>query len=105
MHPKASSPKSLAKSLAIGCVVLSALFSAAAYGRGGGGMGGGMHHSSSTGGAFGASPTAPGTNSSGTALSSGGSAPVGVSLGTGNAAADREDRKAEQMIHSICRGC
>lgn len=103
MHPKASSPKSLA----IGCVVLSALFSAAAYGRGGGGggMGGGMHHSSSTGGAFGASPTAPGTNSSGTALSSGGSAPVGVSLGTGNAAADREDRKAEQMIHSICRGC
>jgi hypothetical protein len=95
-----------AKALVIGCVVLSALSSAAAYGRGGGGgMGGGMHHSSTTGGAFGASPTAPGTNSSGTALSSGGSAPTGVSLGEGSAAADREDRKAEQMIHSICRGC
>ena len=94
------------KALAVGCVVLSALFSTAAYSRGGG-MGGGlgMHHSSSTGGAFGASPTAPGTNSSGTALSSGGSAPVGVSLGSGDPAADREDRKAEQMIHSICRGC
>jgi hypothetical protein len=95
-----------AKALAVGCIVLSALFSTAAYSRGGG-MGGGlgMHHSSSTGGAFGASPTAPGTNSSGTALSSGGSAPVGVSLGSGDPAADREDRKAEQMIHSICRGC
>ena len=97
-----------AKALAIGCVVISTLFSAAAYGRGGGtggGMGGGMHHSSSTGGAFGSPPTAPGTNSLGTALSSGGSAPTGVSLGTGSAAADREDRKAEQMINSICRGC
>ena len=99
-----------AKALAIGCIVLSTLFPAAADARGGGmssGMGGGlgMHHSSSTGGAFGSAATAPGTNSSGTALSSGGSAPVGVSLGTGSAAADREDRKADQMIHSICRGC
>jgi hypothetical protein len=93
-----------AKALAIGCIVVSALFSPAAYSRGGG-MGGGMHHSSTTGGAFGASPTAPGTNSSGTALSSGGSAPVGVALGTGDPAVDREDRKAAQMIHSICRGC
>lgn len=99
-----------AKALAIGCVVLSALFSAAADARGGG-MGGGMsgglgmHHSSSTGGTFRSPATAPGTNSLGTALSSGGSAPVGVSLGTGSAAADREDRKADQMIHSICRGC
>jgi hypothetical protein len=94
------------KALAIGCIVLSALFSPAAYSRGGG-MGGGMgmHRSSSTGGAFGASPTAPGTNSSGTALSSGGSAPVGVSLGTGDPSVDREDRKAAQIIHSICRGC
>lgn len=97
------------RALAIGRVVLSALFSAAADARGGG-MGGmhgglGMAHSSSTGGAFGTSPAAPGTNSLGTALSGGGSAAVGVSLGTGSAAADREDRKAEQMINSICRGC
>jgi hypothetical protein len=97
------------KALAIGCVVLSALFSAAAYGRGGG-MGGGMggmHHSSTTGGSFGTSPTAPGTNSSGTALSSGGSAPIGAgpALGTGDPAVDREDRKAEAMMKSICRGC
>ncbi|HVX79457.1 MAG TPA: hypothetical protein VHB49_25255 [Bradyrhizobium sp.] len=99
-----------AKALAAGCVVLSALFSPPAYSRGGmgGGLGGGglgTHHSSTTGGSFGAAPTAPGTNSAGTALSSGGSAPVGVSLGTGDPAAAREDRKAEQMIHSICRGC
>jgi hypothetical protein len=98
------------KTLAIGCVVLSALLSPAAYGRGGGGMGGGMgmHHSSSTtGGAFGTSPVAPGTNSSGTALSSGGisSAERGPALGTGDPAVDKEDRKAERMISSICRGC
>jgi hypothetical protein len=99
------------KTLAIGCVVLSALFSTAAYSRGGGGgMGGGMgmHHSASTtGGAFGTSPLAPGTNSSGTALSSGGISGVarGPALGTGDPRVDAEDRKAERMISSICRGC
>src|SRR5258708_6996665 len=99
------------KALAIGCVVLSALFSTAAYSRGGGGgMGGGMgmHHSASTtGGAFGTSQLAPGTNSSGTALSSGGISGVarGPALGTGDPRIDAEDRKAERMISSICRGC
>jgi hypothetical protein len=99
------------KTLAIGCVVLSALCSNAAYSRGGGGMGGGlggMHHSaSSTGGAFGTSPLAPGTNSSGTALSSGGlgGAARGPALGTGDPAVDAEDRKAARSISSICRGC
>jgi hypothetical protein len=97
------------KTLAIGCVVLSTLFPAAAFSRGGGGMGGGMHHSSSpsTGGASGTSPTAPGTNSAGTALSSSGtgSAEKGASLGTGDPAADQQDRKATRMISSICRGC
>jgi hypothetical protein len=97
------------KTLAIGCVVLSVLLPAAAYSRGGG-MGGGMgmHHSSlSTGGASGTSPVAPGTNSSGTALSSGGvsGAARGPALGTGDPAVDKEDRKAERMISSICRGC
>lgn len=100
-----------AKALAIGCVVLSALFSAAADARGGG-TGGEMHgglgmaHSSSTGGAFGSTATAPGTNSLGTALPGGGSARAGGPLlGTGSPAVDREDRKAAAMVNSICRGC
>jgi hypothetical protein len=68
----------------------------------GGGMG--SHHSSVTGGAFGANPTAPGTNSVGTALSSSGgsgAAIKGPALGTG----DREDRAVARMVKSICRGC
>lgn len=95
------------KTLAIGCVVLSMLLPAAAFSRGGG-MGG-MHHSqgSVTGGAFGTSPAAPGTNSAGTALSSSGTgnAVKGAALGTGNPAVDREDAKVARMIGSICRGC
>jgi hypothetical protein len=96
------------KALAIGCVVLSALFSTAAYSRGGGGGGMGGHHSGpTTGGAFGTSPSAPGTNSAGTALSSSGTGNMqqGVSLGTGDPAVDREDRKAARMVSSICKGC
>jgi hypothetical protein len=94
--------------LAIGCVVLSMLVPAAAFSRGGG-MGG-THHSSSTsvtGGAFGTKPSAPGTNSAGTALSSSGtgSAVKGRELGTGNPAVDREDAKVARTIKSICRGC
>jgi hypothetical protein len=106
------------RTLAIGCVVVATLFSTAAFSRGGGG-GMGMHHSASTmgtptttmgtpttGGAFGASPFAPGTNSSGTALAGGGSGVGGgPALGTGNAAVDQEDRKAERMLSSICKGC
>jgi hypothetical protein len=95
------------KTLAIGCVILSALFSTAAFSRGGSGAGMGAHHSGSvTGGAFGTSPTAPGTNSSGTALSSGGGGVgKGPALGTGDPAVDAEDRKAAAMISSICKGC
>jgi hypothetical protein len=89
---------------------LSALFVAlcvsasmtAAFAKGGGGS-----HHSSTGGIAGTSPTAPGTNSSGTALSSGGvgnGAQKGPLLGT-TPAIDREDAKVEKMIKSICRGC
>ena len=74
----------------------------------GGGLGGdmGMHHSS-TGGAAGTSPTAPGTNSLGTALSSGGveGAQKGPPLGTGDPAVDREDARVAKMVQSICRGC
>lgn len=84
-------------------------FSTAAYSRGGGTGGmGGMHHSSSpTGGAFGTSPAAPGTNSLGTALSGGGAggATKGPELGTGNPAVDREDARVAKTVQSICRGC
>jgi hypothetical protein len=98
------------KFLAIGFVILSALFSSPAFSRGSGGSGMGMHHSSAPtptiGGAFGASPTAPGTNSAGTALSSGGSGVGGgPALGTGDPAVEREDRKAARMVSSICKGC
>jgi hypothetical protein len=94
------------KTLAIGCVILSALVSTAAFSRGGGGGMGGHHSGSVTGGAFGTSPGAPGTNSSGTALSSGGGGVGrGPALGTGDPAVDAEDRKAAAMISSICKGC
>lgn len=99
------------KRLFIVCVALCAAVPTAAFSRGGGtgGHGGmGMHHSSTTGGAFGTSPTAPGTNSLGTALSSSGgsSGPIkGPELGTGNPAVDREDAKVSKMVESICRGC
>jgi len=82
------------------CVGLS---TTAAFARGGG-MG---SHMSVTGGAFGSSAAAPGTNSLGTALSSSGTGngPMkGPLLGT-NPAIDREDAKVEKMIGSICRGC
>jgi hypothetical protein len=96
------------KTLAIGCVILSALFSTAAFSRGGGSGGMGGHHSgaSVTGGAFGTSPSAPGTNSAGTALSGGGGGVGrGPALGTGDPAVDAEDRKAAAMVSSICKGC
>jgi hypothetical protein len=94
------------KTLAIGCVILSVLFSTAAFSRGGGSGMGGHHSGTTTGGAFGTSPTAPGTNSAGTALSSGGGGVgKGPALGTGDPAVDAEDRKAAAMISSICKGC
>jgi len=86
------------------CVALAAALPTAAFSRGGMGS----HHSSTTGGAFGTSPTAPGTNSLGTALSSSGgsgAAEKGPALGTGNPAVDREDARVARMVESICRGC
>jgi hypothetical protein len=89
------------------CVGCSSTAFSRGGGMGGGGLGGGMHHSSSTGGAAGTSPTTPGTNSLGTALSSGGAAGAqkGPPLGTGNPAVDREDARVAKTVHSICRGC
>jgi hypothetical protein len=88
------------------CVVIGLSFTAtAALARGGmGGMG--ASHMSVTGGSFGTSAAAPGTNSLGTALSSSGAGrPMkGPLLGT-DAAIDREEAKVDKMIGSICRGC
>jgi hypothetical protein len=93
------------KTLSVLCVALClclCLPTTATFARGGG-MG---SHMSVTGGAFGTSPAAPGTNSLGTALSSSGRGrPMkGPVLGT-NPAIDREEAKVEKMIGSICRGC
>ena len=92
------------KSLSSLCVALClGLSVTAAVARGGGG---GSHHSS-TGGAFGTSPSAPGTNSLGTALSSSGTGngvQKGPLLGT-SPAVDREEARVDKMIGSICRGC
>jgi hypothetical protein len=92
------------KNLSILCVALCVSVTAtAAFARGGMGS----HHASVTGGAFGSSAAAPGTNSLGTALSSSGTAegPMkGPQLGT-NPAIDREEVKVDKMINSICRGC
>jgi hypothetical protein len=92
------------KKLSVLCVALCvSLSTTAAVARGGMGS----HHMSITGGAFGTSAAAPGTNSLGTALSSSGvgNGPVkGPLLGT-NPAIDREEAKVDKMIESICRGC
>jgi hypothetical protein len=85
------------------CVALCVSLSVPAAFARGGGMG--SPHAS-TGGASGTSPTAPGTNSLGTALSSSGTAhPIkGPPLGT-DPVIDREEAKVNKMIVSICRGC
>jgi hypothetical protein len=92
------------KKLYVLCLIVAVALPTAAFSRGGG-MG--SHHSSSTGGAFGASRTAPGTNSLGTALSSGGAGErtKGPPLGTGNPTVDREDKRVARIVGSICRGC
>jgi hypothetical protein len=91
------------KTLSVLCVALCLCLPTTATFARGGGMG---SHMSVTGGAFGTSPAAPGTNSLGTALSSSGRGrPMkGPLLGT-NPAIDREEAKVEKMIGSICRGC
>jgi len=94
------------KRLSVLCVALClCLLATAAFARGGGGMG--SSHMSVTGGAFGTSAVAPGTNSLGTALSSSGigHGPIkGPLLGT-SPAIDREEAKVDKMMDSICRGC
>jgi hypothetical protein len=93
------------KKLSVLCIALCiSLSTAAAFARGGG-MG--SSHMSVTGGAFGSSAAAPGTNSLGTALSSSGAGlgpTKGPLLGT-SPAIDREEAKVDKMMDSICRGC
>jgi hypothetical protein len=95
------------KKLSVVCVALCVgLSTTAAFARGGG-MGSSHMSMSVTGGAFGSSAAAPGTNSLGTALPSSGSGlgpTKGPLLGT-SPAIDREDAKVEKMMGSICRGC
>jgi hypothetical protein len=92
------------KTFSVLCVVVSiSLSTTAAFGRGGMGS----HHMSMSGGAFGTTAAAPGTNSLGTALSASGTGAgptKGPLLGT-NPAIDREEAKVDKMIGSICRGC
>jgi len=93
------------KKLSILCVALCVSFLATAAFARGGGMG--SSHMSVTGGAFGTSAVAPGTNSLGTALSSSGigRGPIkGPLLGT-SPDIDREEAKVDKMMDSICRGC
>ena len=91
--------KPLALLLFVVCLVLSD----AAFARGGMGS----HMSMSGGGALGTSGATPGTNSSGTALSSGigGHVMKGPLLGT-DPTIDKEDAQLQKMLEgSICRGC
>ncbi len=94
------------KKLSVLCIFVCVGFSAnAAFARGGMGGAHGMgssHMSMMGGGAFGTTAAAPGTNSSGTALSSDG---VGRHTLDTNPAVDPEDAKIDRRINSICRGC
>ena len=87
------------------CIALCfGLSTTGAFARGGmgGAHGMGPSHMSMMGGAFGTSAAAPGTNSSGTALSSDG---VGHPMRGTEPAIDPEDAKIDKTINSICRGC
>ena len=94
------------KELSVLCIALCVgLSTTAAFARGGGmggGHGMGSSHMSMMGGALGTTAAAPGTNSSGTALSSDG---VGRPLLDIKPAIDPEDANIDKMINSICRGC
>ena len=93
------------KKLSVLCIALCVgLSTTAAFARGGmgGAHGMGSSHMSMMGGAFGTTTAAPGTNSSGTALSSDG---VGRPMLDIKPAIDPEDAKIDKMINSICRGC
>jgi hypothetical protein len=92
------------KTFSVLCVSLCVILSTTSVFARGGGMG--SPHMSMSGGAYGSSAAAPGTNALGTALSSSGFGhPIkGPLLGT-SPAIDREEAKVDKMMGSICRGC
>jgi hypothetical protein len=93
------------KTLSVLCIALCVGFSSTpAFARGGmgGAHGMGSSHMSMMGGAYGTTAAAPGTNSSGTALSSDG---VGRPMPDIKPVVDPEDAKIDKMINSICQGC
>lgn len=94
------------KKLSVLCIALCfGLPTTAAFARGGMGRAHGMgasHMSMIGGGALGTTAAAPGTNSSGTALSSDG---VGRPMLDTMPSIDSENAKIDKEINSICRGC
>jgi hypothetical protein len=59
-----------------------------------------------SGGSLGSSAGAPGTNSAGTAMPSGGGGTVGVApLGTGDPKVDQSEKEVDRKVKGICRGC
>jgi hypothetical protein len=90
------------KMLSVLCLAICITLPAAVSARG-------MGSPTRSGGAFGSSATAPGTNSLGTALSSDAAANghpmTGPALGT-DPAIDKEELRLNKMLEgSICRGC
>ena len=94
------------KKLSVLCIALCfGLSTTAAFARGGMGGAHGMgssHMSMMGGGALGTTAAAPGTNSSGTALSSDG---LGHPMLDPMPSIDSENAKVDKEINSICRGC
>jgi hypothetical protein len=80
--------------------------------QGAGGAGGTGSSAGSSSGVANSQAVAPGTNSLGTAQSSGANAAPGVTTGTGggggtsvDATVNAENRVLDKKIKSICRGC
>jgi hypothetical protein len=98
------------KQLTIAIAFCLTLSSTVAFARGGMSGMGTSHMMGPTqigaGGSFGTSPSAPGTNSAGTALSSSGMGRpmTGPLLGT-SPAIDQEEARVEKALGSICTGC
>ena len=89
------------KYLNVACVVLFVAVSGAALAQTSSGSS--SSPGSASGGSLGSSAGAPGTNSLGTALPSGGGRTSGSAAG--NIDTEREDKKVDQKIKSICKGC
>jgi len=88
-------------------VILSlAAMPAVAFAQATGGTAG---SSGSTGGVANSAAPPPGTNSLGTAQSSGANTEPGMTTGTGSGGADKavndENRMLDRKLKSICRGC